>query len=101
MEFRAGPNVLPILPDPDTAHSPVVGLAWDEIRPRQIGPHRHRRGQIISVLKGLITVSTRAGTWVIPPNRAVWIPPNTEHWASYSRAHALRTIYTDVTTSTN
>jgi AraC-like DNA-binding protein len=101
MKFRAGPNVLPVLPDPDTARSPVVGLVWDENRARHIGRHRHQRGQIISVIKGIITVSTRAGTWVIPPNRAVWIPPNMEHWATYSRVCALRTLYTDVNMSTN
>ena len=99
MQFFPGANALPILPDPDTAHSPVAGGAWDENRARQIGRHSHKRGQIVSVIKGVITVSTRAGVWVVPPNRAVWVPPNIEHWASYSRAVALRTLYTDKTAS--
>jgi AraC-like DNA-binding protein len=99
MEFQAGANVLPIVPDPDTARSPVVGFAWDQ--PRHIAWHRHQRGQIISVIKGTIRVNTHAGTWVVPRNRAVWIPPDMEHCATYSRVCRLRTIFPDATVSTN
>jgi AraC-like DNA-binding protein len=99
MEFRASPEVLPILPDPDTAYSPVAGLVWDERRIRQIGPHRHRRGQILAVVKGVMTLGTRAGTWVIPPGRGVWVPPKVEHWAKYSGAFELRALFTDVNIS--
>jgi AraC-like DNA-binding protein len=95
MDFRPGTNALPISPDPDSAHSPVAGLAWDEDEPRQIGPHRHSRGHIISVVRGAATVGTRTGVWILPPNRAMWVPPRTEHWVRYSKTLASRNLFVE------
>ncbi|WP_298957426.1 helix-turn-helix transcriptional regulator [uncultured Methylobacterium sp.] len=41
--------------------------------------HRHRRGQVLCVERGLIHVQTRQGSWLLPPHRAGWIPAETEH----------------------
>ncbi len=95
MDFRPGANALPIWPDPDRARSPVAGFAWDEDRPRQIGLHRHVRGHIVSVVRGAATVGTRAGVWILPPNRAIWIPPRTEHWVRYSKTLASRALFVE------
>ena len=73
MDIHPGAKLLPIDPDPDTAYSPIAGVAWDEDRPRRIDAHRHHRGQLISVIRGVATVGTRQGVWVAPPNRAIWI----------------------------
>lgn len=99
MDFRPGQNILPILPNPDTARSPVAGLAWNEDQPRLIGLHRHNRGQIVSVTKGVATVGTRNDIWVVPPNRAMWIPAGTEHWVRYSRTLSSRSLFTDTAIS--
>jgi len=44
-----------------------------------IAPHQHRRGQLISGASGVIVLATPEGTWVMPPQRGMWIPPATEH----------------------
>lgn len=44
-----------------------------------IEPHQHRRGQLISGATGLIVLSTSGGTWVMPPQRGMWIPPGAIH----------------------
>jgi AraC-like DNA-binding protein len=41
--------------------------------------HHHRRGQLISGASGVIILSTKEGTWVMPPQRGMWIPPEIEH----------------------
>ncbi|EDN36595.1 hypothetical protein FTCG_00797 [Francisella tularensis subsp. novicida GA99-3549] len=41
--------------------------------------HHHRRGKIFCIESGLVHVSTPSGSWVLPSNRAGWIPPNTSH----------------------
>lgn len=99
MDFFPGSNPLPILPDPDKAHSPVVGLAWNDDKPGQIGAHRHGRGQIISVTKGVATVKTEQGIWIVPPNRAIWVPAGVEHAVRYSRVVALRSLFADAAAS--
>jgi AraC-like DNA-binding protein len=46
--------------------------------------HSHRRGQLTYVETGLLHVRTTHGSWLMPPNRAVWIPPEERHWGSMS-----------------
>jgi AraC-like DNA-binding protein len=38
-------------------------------------------------------VTTRDGTFVVPPERAVWVPPRTEHAIRMTGAVAMRTVY--------
>jgi AraC family transcriptional regulator, regulator of nimT len=99
MNDRPDHAVFSVLPDPDFAHGPVVGLAWNEKGSRQVAPHRHDRGQIMSVARGVATIGTHQGVWVVPPQRAIWIPAGTEHWVRYSRTVALRSLYTDAVVS--
>lgn len=46
---------------------------------REYDWHQHVRGQLLCVESGLLHVSTAQGDWVLPPQRAGWIPPATEH----------------------
>ncbi|EOD78870.1 Transcriptional regulator, AraC family [Grimontia indica] len=41
--------------------------------------HKHYRGQLICIDEGLIQVNTEEGTWLLPPHRAGWIPPEAMH----------------------
>lgn len=41
--------------------------------------HRHGLGEIIYAIEGVVSVATDEGTWVVPPDRAVWIPVGVEH----------------------
>ncbi|WP_059411905.1 AraC family transcriptional regulator [Cupriavidus basilensis] len=41
--------------------------------------HRHAWGQVTLPLRGSMRVTAGDTTWVVPPMRAVWIPPDVEH----------------------
>jgi AraC-like DNA-binding protein len=41
--------------------------------------HSHFRGQLLCVESGLIQVKTDTGSWILPPQRAGWIPPGASH----------------------
>ena len=41
--------------------------------------HRHQRGQFAYAARGVITVRTDEGNWVVPPQRAVWVPSRLPH----------------------
>lgn len=56
-------------------------------------PHFHRRGQLLSVLSGSIAVTAEEGTFVVPPERALWIPAHTLHETRHLASTALRTLY--------
>jgi AraC-like DNA-binding protein len=55
--------------------------------------HAHARAQLVHAAEGVITVSTKDGRWVAPPQRAVWIPPRTEHAVASRRPFRLLTLY--------
>jgi AraC-like DNA-binding protein len=40
-------------------------------------------------------VSTAAGTWVVAPEQAVWVPPGVEHQVGHRSGVAMRTLYID------
>lgn len=41
--------------------------------------HEHRRAQLLYGANGVMRVETDDGAWVVPPDRAVLIPPRTPH----------------------
>ncbi|OZG70159.1 AraC family transcriptional regulator [Hahella sp. CCB-MM4] len=41
--------------------------------------HNHHRGQLFGAIKGLISVDTERGKWVVPATHSVWIPPGSLH----------------------
>src|ERR1700719_1899655 len=55
--------------------------------------HFHDRDQLVYASRGVMTVRTRDGTWVVPPHRAVWIPAAVPHTITMSGTVAMRTLY--------
>ena len=55
--------------------------------------HHHMRAQLLYGSSGILTVETAAGIWVVPPLRAVWIPPLTDHEASARGTVTVRSLY--------
>ncbi len=58
-----------------------------------IPEHSHPEDQLLFASKGVMTVRTKQGVWVVPPLRAVWIPANTPHSVSMSGQVSMRTLY--------
>ncbi|GAA0468302.1 putative transcriptional regulator, AraC family protein [Paractinoplanes deccanensis] len=48
-------------------------------RNERIEWHDHAVHQLIYPLRGVLQVFTARGSWVVPPNRAVWIPAGVAH----------------------
>ncbi|WP_420994157.1 AraC family transcriptional regulator [Cupriavidus sp. 30B13] len=51
---------------------------------RELGWHRHLRGQLFCIDNGLVHVRTRHGSWLLPAQRAGWMPPGEMHRISIS-----------------
>ena len=58
---------------------PIIALAVDHPGPHRFRPHCHYRAQLVYASAGVITVATATGTWVVPPQEAVWVPAGVEH----------------------
>lgn len=74
---------------------PVVGYAADFPSGHVIRRHRHAAGQLIYAASGVMTVMTAAGRWVVPPERAVWVPPRVPHAIRMTGLVRMRTLYLD------
>ncbi|MDB5676630.1 MAG: helix-turn-helix protein AraC type [Sphingomonas bacterium] len=58
-----------------------------------IAPHAHDWHQLIYASAGVMTVTTEAGSWVVPPNRAVWVPAGIRHAIRFTGQSRFRTLY--------
>lgn len=57
----------------------VVALGTDYSHGHLLPFHTHRRAQLLYGATGVMQVRTSDGNWVVPPQRAVWIPPGVAH----------------------
>lgn len=63
----------------DATPRDVIAIATEYAKGFHLPSHQHRRAQLLYGASGVMHVSTPAGTWVVPPQRAVWIPPQVAH----------------------
>ncbi len=57
--------------------------------------HSHDRACLIYPSDGVVTVDTEKGHWVIPPQRAVWVPAGVRHQTRTSGQVALSSLIVD------
>jgi AraC-like DNA-binding protein len=50
--------------------------------------------QLIYAVRGVLTVQTADGSWVVPPHRAAWVPAGVRFRLDLSGQATLRTLYT-------
>jgi AraC-like DNA-binding protein len=73
--------------------SAITTLSRDYPAGHAIALHFHNRDQLVYASRGVMTVRSRDGTWVVPPHRAVWIPAGIPHTITMSGLVAMRTLY--------
>jgi AraC-like DNA-binding protein/quercetin dioxygenase-like cupin family protein len=71
----------------------LATLAHDFDADHVIPEHFHPEDQLIFASKGVMTVRTKQGIWVVPPLRAVWIPAETPHSVVILGPVSMRTLY--------
>jgi AraC-like DNA-binding protein len=73
--------------------SPVSTLVYEFAHGHVIPEHFHPEDQLVYACHGVMTVRTSHGTWVVPAQRAVWIPARTPHSIVMSGTVSMRTLY--------
>lgn len=59
----------------------------------RIERHAHPWTQLVYATRGVMSVDTAGGTWVVPPLRAVWVPADLEHGIEMTGSVSMRTLY--------
>ena len=55
--------------------------------------HRHARAQLLYAVSGVMTIDTDEGAWLVPPDRALWIPAGVTHEIRVAGQLEMRTLY--------
>ncbi len=71
----------------------VSGYAAEYVHGEHVEPHIHQEHQIVHAQSGVMRVSSGTATWIIPPDRALWVPARTEHEIVCLTTVATRTVY--------
>src|SRR3982074_3833956 len=58
--------------------------------------HTHREAQLVYAARGTMQVTTPKGRWLVPPDRAVWVPARLEHSIDVLADIQMRTLYFDL-----
>ncbi len=62
----------------------------------RLHPHMHREAQLVYAARGTMQVTTPKGRWLVPPDRAVWVPARLEHAIDVLADIEMRTLYFDI-----
>lgn len=91
-------TVLPINQDLDRLEAlpqPVVAYGRDLQQGEVLPFHHHQRAQLVYASQGVMTVTTHLASYVVPPQRAVWMPAGIEHCIDARSAVSMRSLYID------
>lgn len=58
-----------------------------------ISPHSHRRDQLLYAVRGTMRIRTGSASWIVPPDRALYLPAGTEHSVQNRHQLEMRTLY--------
>lgn len=58
-----------------------------------IPPHSHTRDQLLYAVSGTMRIRTQSDAWIVPPDRALYVPANVTHSVSMRDAVEMRTLY--------
>ncbi|MFK8034815.1 MAG: helix-turn-helix domain-containing protein [Hyphomicrobiales bacterium] len=73
----------------------AIGYACERVKGAMNPAHSHWRGQLIYAISGSLKVISTAGTWIVPPERAVWMPSKIEHAVQSLTEAETRFLYLD------
>ena len=75
------------------AHETAAALPRSYARGVQLGMHAHAEAQLLFAASGVMQVTTPRGSWLVPPRRAVWLPPRLEHAVDMVTDLEMRSLY--------
>jgi AraC-like DNA-binding protein len=83
-------------PDRRTVEPGVHLVARNYRQATRLDPHRHREAQLVYAINGTMQVTTPNGVWLVPPDRAVWVPAQLAHAIDMLADSEMRTLYFDL-----
>lgn len=79
----------------EDAEGPLVALPTEYPDGYVVPEHHHRRSQLLHALAGVVVIKTRFGSWMVPPDHAMWIPAGVDHSVAMLGNVSMRSIYVE------
>ena len=73
----------------------LIATARDHAPDEMFPSHSHARGQFAYAARGVISVHTPQGNWLVPPQRACWVPARLIHGMRMHGAVTMHNIFVD------
>ena len=80
----------------DRRAEPVLATAWRYPGDAGIAEHAHDRGQLLYAVAGAMAVTARDRAFLVPPERALWLPAGVAHAIRCRGEVAMRSVYVRV-----
>lgn len=61
----------------------------------RVAMHMHAWAQVAYASRGVLRLAIDSSTWVVPPSRAIWVPPHVPHEVVIVEHAYMRTLYID------
>jgi AraC-like DNA-binding protein/quercetin dioxygenase-like cupin family protein len=74
----------------------VTMVAQSYRKGTRLDTHMHREAQLVYAARGTMQVTTPKGRWLVPPDRAVWVPARLPHAIDVLADIDMRTLYFDL-----
>lgn len=74
---------------------PIVAAATTYAPGHETPWHDHPRAQLVHAISGVMAVTTEMGVWVVPPERAVWMPAGVPHHVRFQGTVEMRSLFID------
>ncbi|HLZ01852.1 MAG TPA: helix-turn-helix transcriptional regulator [Bradyrhizobium sp.] len=85
-----------IVPDDRRSTGGLHLVARSYKKGTRLDPHMHRESQLVYAARGTMQVTTPKGRWLVPPDRAVWVPARFAHAIDVLADIEMRTLYFDL-----
>ena len=72
---------------------PLAAMSKSFVDGFEIAPHHHARDQLVYAVSGIMRIRTATEAWIVPPDRAVYLPALTEHSIGIRGQVEMRTLY--------
>ena len=77
----------------EAATGPAVAFSHSFDDDEHVPEHKHRRAQLLHPSAGVVTVTTSAGRWMVPPGHALWIPAGIVHAVDTFGRVEMQSVY--------
>jgi len=79
----------------------MADLDQQDFDRREADFHRHRKGQLLLLLRGILTGEVEGGFWIVPPQSAIWVPGGVQHKITAAGTIECYVAFIDPSVSSN